>query len=50
MNLDLKSMAQNISELVLGLGFFFWSCLQVIHWEEDRRKRQKSLQNSKKLL
>ena len=50
MDLDLRSMAQNGSELLLGLGFFFWSCLQVIHWEEEREERNKVLQQSNKPL
>lgn len=50
LEIDIRYMAQNMSMLFLGLAIFMWTIIQADHWEDERRERKKTLQNSKKLL
>ena len=49
-DLNVQFMIENLSRLLVGLGIFFWTLIQVDHWDDERRERQKLLQQSKKLL
>ncbi len=50
MGIDIGYMAQNLSLLFVGFAIFLWTIVQSDRWDEERRERQKSLQNSKKHL
>ena len=49
-DLNVQFMIENLSRLLVGLGIFFWTLIQVDHWDDERRNRQKPPQQSNKPL